>query len=65
LEAIYAKPKGSLKSSVAKPDHGVYAYLLGNVTMERVNQVGCTASTSIRLRGGFIYLVAILDWFSR
>jgi len=61
LEAIYPKPK----SSVAKPDHQVYPYLLRNVTIERVNQVWSTDITYIRLRGGFIYLVAIMDWFSR
>jgi len=61
LEAIYPKPKTSL----AHAGHAVYPYLLRNVTIERVNQVWSTDITYIRLRGGFIYLVAILDWFSR
>ncbi len=36
-----------------------------NVAVERVNQVWSTDITYIRLRGGFIYLVAVMDWYSR
>ena len=61
LQAIYPKPK----SSVAQAGHGVYPYLLRNVTIERVNQVWSTDITYVRLQDGWIYLVAILDWFSR
>jgi putative transposase len=42
-----------------------YPYLLGGVNIARVNQVWSTDITYIRLRHGFVYLVAILDWFSR
>jgi putative transposase len=61
VEAIYPRP------STSQPDfaHRIYPYLLRNVTIERVNQVWSIDITYIRLRGGFVYLVAILDWFSR
>jgi putative transposase len=42
-----------------------YPYLLRDISIERVNQVWSTDITSVRLRHGFLYLVAILDWFSR
>jgi putative transposase len=61
LEAIYPKPR----TSEAAPGHRVYPYLLRNVVVERVNQVWSTDITYIRLARGFIYLVAILDWYSR
>ena len=51
--------------SQAHPDHLVYPYLLRDVPIERVDQVWSTDITYIRLRWGFVYLVAILDWFSR
>jgi putative transposase len=47
------------------PEHRVYPYLLRGVLIERVNQVWSTDITYIRLRGGFAYLVAVLDWYSR
>jgi len=43
----------------------VYPYLLRGVPITRVNQVWSTDITYIRLHGGFIYLVAVMDWFSR
>jgi transposase InsO family protein len=43
----------------------VYPYLLRGVPITRVNHVWSTDITSIRLHGGFIYLVAVMDWFSR
>lgn len=43
----------------------VYPYLLRNVAIERVNQVWSTDITYIRLLTGFVYLVAIMDWYSR
>jgi putative transposase len=44
---------------------GVYPYLLRDVTAERPNQIWGIDITYIRLRGGWMYLVAVLDWFSR
>jgi putative transposase len=61
IEAIYPKPRGSRKDN----SHKVYPYLLGDVTVCRVNQVWSTDITYIPLSKGFVYLVAILDWFSR
>ena len=61
LEAIYPKPRLSKPAA----GHRIYPYLLRNVSIERPNQVWSTDITYIRLRGGFVYLVAILDWYSR
>lgn len=52
-------------TSLANKAHAVYPYLLRNITINRVNQVWCTDITYIRLRGGFVYLVAVMDWHSR
>ena len=43
----------------------MYPYLLRKVTITRVNQVSNSDITYIRLHGGFLYLVAVMDWFSR
>src|SRR5262249_565819 len=61
LEAIYPKPKLSLSSA----GHRIYPYLLKGLKIERSNQVWSTDITYIRMREGFLYLVAIIDWFSR
>jgi len=61
IEAIYAKPRLSLGG----PEHRKFPYLLRGVPIRRVNQVWSTDITYIRLRQGFVYLVAILDWYSR
>jgi putative transposase len=61
LETIYPKPR----LSQPHPAHRVYPYLLRGVPITRVNQVWSTDITYIRLHGGFIYLVAVMDWFSR
>jgi putative transposase len=61
IEAIYPKPH----LSQGHPTHRVYPYLLRGVPITRVNQVWSTDITYIRLHGGFIYLVAVMDWFSR
>ena len=61
LEAVYPKPKLSFNGT----DHRRYPYLLRNVLIHRENQVWSADITYIRLREGFIYLVAILDWHSR
>ncbi len=56
-------PKPDL--SKPHPAHPVYPYLLRGVQVERVNQVGSADITSIRLAHGWMYLVAMIDWFSR
>lgn len=61
LETIYPKPR----LSEPHPAHRVYPYLLHGVPSTRVNQVWSTDITYIRLHGGFISLVAVMDWFSR
>jgi len=52
-------------TSKPAPEHKVYPYLLRGMEINRPNQVWCTDLTYIRLRGGFVYLVAIMDWYSR
>jgi putative transposase len=51
----------------SKPAHqaGIYPYLLRDVSAERPNHIWGIAITYIRLRGGWMYLVAVIDWFSR
>lgn len=61
LEAIYPKPRLSQPG----PGHRIYPYRLRGLRIDRPNQVWGSDITYIRLRQGFIYLVAILDWFSR
>ena len=61
LEAIYPKPRLSMPDS----QHRVYPYLLRRIRVERPDQVWCADITYIRLLQGFVYLVAIMDWFSR
>ena len=61
LEAVYPKPK----LSQANPEHKVFPYLLRNVPIERCNQVWSTDVTYIRMKQGFVYLMAIIDWYSR
>jgi len=61
LETIYPKPR----MSNPHPAHRVYPYLLRGVPITRMNQVWRTDITYSRLHGGFIYLVAVMDWFSR
>jgi putative transposase len=61
LEAIFRKPK----QSEPHPGHKVYPYLLHGVKITRVNQVWSTDITYIRLRRGFVYLTAVIDWYSR
>lgn len=61
LEAIYPKPNLSHNNQ----PHPVYPYLLTSMTINRPNQVWGTDITYIRLKHGFIYLVAFMDWFSR
>lgn len=61
LEAICPGPNTSKRSQ----EHKIYPYLLRGLEITRPNQVWATDITYIRLLGGFLYLVAILDWYSR
>jgi putative transposase len=61
IAAIYPKPK----LSVPGEGHTIYPYLLEGVEVNRVNQVWSTDITYIRMAQGFVYLVAVMDWFSR
>lgn len=61
LVALY--PKRNL--SLANHAHKVYPYLLRNRVIDRPNQVWATDITYIPMRRGFVYLVAIMDWYSR
>ena len=47
------------------PEHKIYPYLLRGVKVTRPNQVWSTDITYCRLPGGFMYLVAVIDWYSR
>ena len=53
------------KTSLAAAGHRVYPYLLRGVAIERANQVWSSDITYVPLRGGFMYLVAVMDWYSR
>jgi len=61
LEAIYPKPR----LSATRKEHRTYPYLLRNLSIMRPDQVWGTDITYIRLRHGFVYCAAIMDWFSR
>lgn len=61
VEAVYPKP------TLSQPGEGhrIYPYLLRGTKVERVDQVWSTDITYIRMAQGFVYLVAVMDWFSR
>lgn len=61
LQAIYPKPKTTVNGQA----HRVYPYLLRDLQIVRPNQVWSADITYIPMQHGFMYLVAILDWFSR
>jgi putative transposase len=61
LEAIYRKPNLSRR----QPDHPVFPYLLRGLKVDRPNQVWAMDITYIPIQGGFLYLCAVLDWYSR
>jgi putative transposase len=61
IEAVYPKPKLSQPGD----GHRIYPYLLRGVAVGRVNQVWSADITYIRMAQGFLYLVAVMDWFSR
>lgn len=61
LEAIYPKPR----LSDPNKQHKIYPYLLRNIEINDIDEVWSTDITYIRLRHGFVYLVAVIDWYSR
>ena len=61
LEAIYPKPQTSQRNE----GHRIYPYLLRGILIDHPNQVWSTDITYVPLVGGFMYLVAIMDWHSR
>ena len=61
IAAIYQKPNTSL----GHPAHKVYPYLLRGLVIDRANQVWCADITYVPMAKGFVYLVAVMDWFSR
>ncbi len=61
LQAITPGPHTSRPA----PDHKIYPYLLRNVEVERVNQVWSTDITYIPMRHGFMFLTAVIEWYSR
>src|SRR3978361_1217449 len=61
IEALYRKPS----TSKPAPGHKIYPYLLRGLTIDRPNQVWAMDITSVPMARGFVYLAAIIDWFSR
>ena len=61
IEAVYPKPR----TSKPHPAHKIYPYLLRNLTIDRPNQVWAADITYIPLKRGLMYLVAVMDWYSR
>jgi putative transposase len=61
IEAIYRKPNTSKPAQ----GHKIYPYLLRNVAVTRANQVWSTDISYIPMKRGFVYLIAVIDWFSR
>ncbi len=61
LRAIYRRPR----TSQPTPGHKVYPYLLGGMEITRPNQVWAADITYLPMERGFLYLVAIMDWYSR
>ena len=61
LEAIYPRPR----TTIAGAGHKIYPYLLRQVAVTRPDQVWSADITYVPLRNGFLYLAAILDWYSR
>ncbi len=61
LVSVAPKPNTSKRNKA----HKIYPYLLRGLVIDRPNQVWCTDITYIPMQGGFVYLVAIMDWYSR
>ena len=61
IAALYPKKNLSWKNK----QHPVYPYLLGDLKIEKPNQVWSTDITYVKLESGFAYLIAVIDWFSR
>jgi len=61
IEALYRKPNTSRKQAGDQ----IYPYLLRELTIDRPNQVWATDITYIPMKKGFVYLVAVVDWYSR
>ena len=61
LQAIYTRPK----TTIADQQHKKYPYLLRNLKINRPNQVWSSDITYIPMRNGFMYLTAVIDWYSR
>jgi len=61
LAAVYQKPR----TSNPHPEHRTYPYLLRGLKVDRPNQVWCADITFIPMQRGFLYLVAVMDWYSR
>lgn len=61
VEAIYPRPR----TSIPAPGHKIFPYLLRGLDIDRPNQVWAADITYIPMRKGFVYVVAIIDWFSR
>jgi putative transposase len=63
LESLVPQPGTTV--SATGSEHQIYPYLLRKVSIERINQVWSTDITYIPMPGGFLYLTAVIDWFSR
>jgi putative transposase len=61
ITALYRRPN----TSKPTPGHKVYPYLLRNLAVTRPNQVWAMDITYIPMARGFVYLAAVVDWFSR
>jgi putative transposase len=61
IEALYRKPN----TSKPAPGHKIYPYLLRGMTIDRPNQVWAMDITYVPMARGFVYLAAVVDWFSR
>src|SRR5436853_6602631 len=61
IEALYRRPR----TTKPEPGHKIYPYLLSGIEVVRPNQVWAMDITYIPMARGFVYLAAVLDWFSR